>query len=59
MADEPLPYASTIAERGRALARRGRGEATERDEAALGQVLALAAKIDMRIGALGEALRRI
>ena len=59
MADEPLPYASMIAERGRALARRGRGQATEADEAALTEALSLAASFDMRIGALGEALRRI
>jgi class 3 adenylate cyclase/tetratricopeptide (TPR) repeat protein len=59
MAGEPLPYASTIAERGRALARRGRGQATETDEATLSQILTVAVEIDMRIGALGEALRQI
>ena len=37
----------------------GRGDATEADEAAFSQTLSIAAEIDMRIDALGEALRRI
>jgi class 3 adenylate cyclase/tetratricopeptide (TPR) repeat protein len=59
MADEPLTYSSLVAERGRMLARRGRGEATEGDEDALKATLAAASAIDMRIDALGHALRRI
>jgi class 3 adenylate cyclase/tetratricopeptide (TPR) repeat protein len=56
--EEPLAYASCLAVRGRVLARRGRGDATEADEKHLAQALALAAKADMRVDALGVALRR-
>ena len=59
MADEPLTYSSLVAERGHMLARRGRGEATEDDEDRLKATLAAARVIDMRIDALGHALRRI
>jgi len=57
-ADEPLAYATCVATRGRVLARRGRGDATEADEEALEHALALAAASDVRIDALGIALRR-
>ena len=59
MADEPLTYSSLIAERGHILARRGRGDATDGDEERLRATLAVAIAIDMRIDALGDALRRI
>ena len=58
MADEPLAYASCVSERGRVLARRGRGEATEADERTLEQALAVAAGADMRVDALSASLRR-
>ncbi|SFI67339.1 adenylate/guanylate cyclase domain-containing protein [Bradyrhizobium sp. Gha] len=58
MAEEPLIYASWVAQRGKMLARRGRGEAGETDESALNLVLAAATEIDMRIDALGASLRR-
>jgi hypothetical protein len=48
-----------VAERGHLLARRGRGKATEGDEDRLKATLAAAKAIDMRIDALGYALRRI
>jgi hypothetical protein len=57
MADEPLAYASYIAARGHHLARQGRGEPT--DAAKLGFLSAAVAEIDMRIDALGSALRRM
>jgi class 3 adenylate cyclase/tetratricopeptide (TPR) repeat protein len=57
MAAEPLAYASLVAERGHHLARHGRGDAT--DEAKLKLFAGAAAAIDMRIDALGSALRRI
>ena len=57
MADEPLAYASFVAERGHHLARQGRGDAT--DEAKFKVLSGAAAEIDMRIDALGSALRRI
>ena len=56
-ADEPLAYASCVAERGRVLARRGRGDATDADDRDLERVLAIAAASDMRVDALGIALR--
>jgi class 3 adenylate cyclase len=59
MADEPLTYASHVAERGRQLARRGRGKATEIDDERVRLLTAAAAGADMRIDALGIALRRI
>ena len=55
---EPLAYASCLSTRARALARRGRGVATEADERELEQALALAANADMRVDLLGAALRR-
>jgi class 3 adenylate cyclase/tetratricopeptide (TPR) repeat protein len=58
MSDEPLDYASLVAQRGKCLALRGRGASDEANEAALAKVLASAAKVDMRVGALGEALLR-
>ena len=57
MADEPLAYASYVAERGHHLARYGRGDPTA--EAKLRLLSVAAAEIDMRIDALGSALRRI
>ena len=59
MTDEPLTYSSLVAERGRMLARRGRGEATGDDEDALRATLAAASAVGMRVNALGDALRRI
>ena len=56
-ADEPLVYATCLATRARVLARRGRGDATEADEKALEQALTIAAASDVRIDALGIALR--
>jgi class 3 adenylate cyclase/tetratricopeptide (TPR) repeat protein len=57
MAAEPLAYASFVAERGHHLARQGRGDAT--DDAKLNFLSGAAAQIDMRIDALGSALRRM
>jgi class 3 adenylate cyclase/tetratricopeptide (TPR) repeat protein len=57
--DEPLAYASCLAARAYGLARRGRGDATDADEKRLEQALAVAAKSDLRIDALGVALCRI
>jgi class 3 adenylate cyclase/tetratricopeptide (TPR) repeat protein len=59
MTDEPLAYASRVAERGKILARRGWGKAAETDETALKLIVAEAAEIDMRIDALGNSLRGI
>ena len=59
MSKEPLTFASWVARRGKILARRGRGDASEADENELKLILASAAETDMRIGALSEALRRI
>jgi hypothetical protein len=59
MKAEPLAYSTRIAERGRLLARRGRGEASKADEEKLSRLLAEAAKDDMRIEAMGEALRAL
>ncbi|MGA2794738.1 MAG: tetratricopeptide repeat protein, partial [Roseiarcus sp.] len=59
MAEEPLAYASCLAERGHILARRGRGEATETDENRLTQILSAATNVDMRINALGGSLLRM
>lgn len=58
MAEEPLAYASWVAQRGKALARCGRGEAADSEDQ-LKQTLAAAAKAGMRIEALGESLRGI
>jgi hypothetical protein len=57
MANEPLAYASHVAQRGHHLARRGRGDAT--DEAKLRLLSVAAAEIGLRIDALGSALRQI
>ena len=59
MSEEPLVYASWVAQRGKILARRGRGNTSETDENELKQILASAAETDMRIDVLGESLRRI
>ena len=59
MSEEPLVYASWVAQRGKILARRGRGNTSETDENELNQILASAAETDMRIDVLGESLRRI
>ena len=58
MSEEALAYASWVARRGKILARRGRGEATEIDESELKLILSAAAEADLRIDALGESLRR-
>lgn len=58
-AGEPLAYTSCVAARGRALARRGRGDAIEADERMLEEALAVTNKAGMRIDALGTALRRM
>nr|WP_271597381.1 tetratricopeptide repeat protein [Bradyrhizobium sp. CCBAU 45384] len=55
-ADEPLAYATWIAQRGKALARRGRREANDADEQ-LREVLQPAAEVNMHIEALGASLR--
>jgi class 3 adenylate cyclase/tetratricopeptide (TPR) repeat protein len=59
MADEPLAYASHVGERGRQLARRGKGAATETDEEKLKHLSRAAAEIGMHIDGLGRALRQI
>jgi class 3 adenylate cyclase/tetratricopeptide (TPR) repeat protein len=56
-ADEPLAYASCVASRAHVLARRGRGDATAADENKLRQALAFATEADIRVEALGIALR--
>ena len=58
-ADEPLPYSSSLAARALGLARRARGEASDADERRLEEALAAAAAADMRVDALGVALRRM
>jgi tetratricopeptide (TPR) repeat protein len=58
-ADEPLAYASCVATRARVLARRGRGNATAADENQFRRALAVAAEADIRVEALGLALRSI
>ncbi|MGY3341434.1 class 3 adenylate cyclase/tetratricopeptide (TPR) repeat protein [Bradyrhizobium sp. USDA 4472] len=55
-ADEPLPYASWVAQRGKALARCGRGKDGDEE---LRLVLEPAAEANMRIDALGESLRTL
>jgi tetratricopeptide (TPR) repeat protein len=59
MVEEPLAYASHVAERGRELARRGRGQATEADDERVRLLTEAAAGANMCIDALGIALRRI
>jgi hypothetical protein len=58
-AGEPLPYTSCVAARGKALARRGRGDAIEADEQRLEEALYVTHKAGMRIDALGNAMRRM
>jgi tetratricopeptide (TPR) repeat protein len=58
MSEEPLTYACWMAQRAKILARRGSGSAAGTDENDLKVILASAAEVDMRIDALGEALRR-
>jgi len=58
MSDEPLLYATIVARRGQLLGRRGAGAATAEDESELDRLRAKAAEIDLRIDALGDALRR-
>ena len=58
VSDEPLAYARVVAERGRCLARRGLGEATDTDEEKLRLLAAAADEAGLRIDALGRALRR-
>lgn len=58
MSSEPLPYSSIVARRGQLLARRGAGAATVEDENDLERLRAKAAEVDLRIDALGDALRR-
>jgi class 3 adenylate cyclase/tetratricopeptide (TPR) repeat protein len=55
MADEPLPYSNHLAQRGHALARIGRGDRSVEDE--LNELRTTAAEIDLRVDALGDALR--
>ena len=59
MAAEPLAYASIVAERGRYLVRRGLGETTDMDEEKFRLLSEATAEIDLRIDALGSALRQI
>ncbi len=54
-AAEPLAYAACVATRAQVLARRGRGDATDGDEKALEQALAVSAEAGLRIDALGAA----
>jgi ATP/maltotriose-dependent transcriptional regulator MalT len=58
MTDEPLPYATYVAERGQLLARRGRGDVMPTDDEKLAKLLTSTNEIGMRIEALGEALRQ-
>jgi tetratricopeptide (TPR) repeat protein len=53
---EPLPYSNLIARRGQLLARRGRGQATLEDDHELERLRTRAAKVDLRIDAMGEAI---
>ena len=56
-AAEPLPFSDLIVERGRILARMGRGTARDEDVGELAALRAKAAAADFRIDALREALR--
>jgi class 3 adenylate cyclase/tetratricopeptide (TPR) repeat protein len=56
-AAEPLPYSDLIVERGRILARMGRGTAGDEAAAELAALRAKAAAADFRIDALRDALR--
>jgi class 3 adenylate cyclase/tetratricopeptide (TPR) repeat protein len=58
MTDEPLPYATYVAERGQLLARRGRRDVAQTDDEKLAKLLTSTNEIGMRIEALGEALRQ-
>jgi class 3 adenylate cyclase len=55
-AAEPLPYSDLIVERGRVLARMGRGAARDEDIGELAALRAKAAAADFRIDALRDAL---
>ncbi len=57
MTEEPLPYATYVAERGRLLACRGRGDITQTGEDKLAKLMTSTSEAGMRIDALGEALR--
>lgn len=59
MADEPFSFSTWVAQRGKILARRGRGEATMTDEIELEVIFAAAAEVDFRIDAFGASLRRL
>ena len=59
MSAEPLAYASIVAERGRYLVRRGLGETTDMDEEKFRLLSEATAELDLRIDALGSALRQI
>ena len=56
-AAEPLAYSDLIVERGRILARMGRGTAGDEDAGELAALRAKAAAADFRIDALTDALR--
>jgi tetratricopeptide (TPR) repeat protein len=56
-AAEPLPYSDMIVERGRILARMGRGTTRDEDVRELAALRAKAAAADLRIDALRDALR--
>ena len=56
-AAEPLRYSDLILERGRILARMGRGSARDEDAGELAALRAKAAAADFRIDALRDALR--
>jgi ATP/maltotriose-dependent transcriptional regulator MalT len=56
-AAEPLPYSDLIVERGRILARMGRGTARTEDAEELAALRAKAAAADFRIDAMRDALR--
>jgi hypothetical protein len=56
-AAEPLRYSDLILERGRILARMGRGSARDEDAGELAALRAKAAAADFRIDALTDALR--
>ena len=56
-AAEPLPLSDLIVERGRILARMGRGTGRDDDAGKLAALRAKAAAADFRIDALGDALR--
>jgi len=59
MADEPLAYASLIADRAHNLAQSGRGQAAEADDQNIRLRDVIAAGAKMKIDALGITLRNI